>query len=75
MLVKHITKHNRDDKYHHSCEQDARNLLQQAGIKIDTVNKANRVMYRARFTGLTKESARRSCRILASKNFTCLALL
>lgn len=53
----------------------APNLLQQAGIKIDTVNKANRVMYRARFTGLTKESARRSCRILASKNFTCLALL
>jgi D-alanyl-D-alanine carboxypeptidase len=53
----------------------APNLLQRAGIKIETVNKSNKVLYRARFTGLTEESARRSCRILESKNFSCQAML
>lgn len=52
----------------------APSLLKPAGIKIETVNKSNKVLYRARFTGLTEESARQTCRVLTSKRFSCLAI-
>lgn len=48
-------------------------FLLPAAVKIETMSRANKTVYRARFTGLSEANARQTCRILTSKNFTCMA--
>jgi D-alanyl-D-alanine carboxypeptidase len=51
----------------------APSLLKPAIVSIQKVGKPN-TMYRALLVGLTEQNARRTCAILASKKFQCLAV-
>ena len=66
--------HDRAKARAHQAKMVAPSLLQPASVKIETMNKSNKTFYRARFTGLSEVNARRTCRILRSKNFTCMAI-
>ncbi len=50
----------------------APSLLKPATVSVQKVAKPSKTLYRALLTGLTEKSARRTCQILASKNFQCL---
>lgn len=52
----------------------APSLLKPATVSIQKVANTRRTLYRALLIGLTEQSARRTCRILAAKNFQCLAV-
>ncbi len=52
----------------------APSLLKPATVSIQKLAKPSRPLYRATLIGLTEKSARRTCRILASKNFQCLPI-
>lgn len=54
--------------------QVAPSLLKPATVSILKVSKPSKTLYRALLVGLTEQSARRTCQILASKNFQCLAI-
>lgn len=47
-------------------------LLKPATVSIQKVAQPSKTLYRAILTGLTEKSARRTCQVLAAKNFQCL---
>jgi D-alanyl-D-alanine carboxypeptidase len=60
---------------HERARQAARvapSLLKPTKVSIQKVSKPSKTLYRALLIGLTEKSARRTCQILASKNFQCM---
>lgn len=49
-------------------------LLKPATVFIQKISESSKTLYRARLVGLTEKSARRTCQILALKNFQCMPL-
>lgn len=52
----------------------APSLLKPATVSIQKVARPSKTLYRALLIGLTEKSARRTCQILESRNFQCLAI-
>lgn len=66
--------HARAQKRAEQAARVAPSLLKPATVHIQKVREDSKTLYRARLVGLTEQNARRTCQILALKNFHCMPL-